>query len=107
MRLIWILFLNKDNSKLIKNIKLDLTDYSPTQIKNLIFKEFQLDCECNIRLRNTRGCLVPINQYIDDNCKPTAYILETYKVKKNSSERPVITNMLRPVTNRPEVKNQL
>lgn len=102
-----MLLLKNDNSQLIKKIKLDSSDHTSSQVKSLIIREFNLDYDANIRLRNTSGSLVPINQYLDMNTKKTPYILETYKIRKaGPSRQPSIPDRpatMRPVTHRPEV----
>lgn len=102
MKIFWIiLYVSKDRSR-IKNIKIDARDYTSQEMKKLIYQEFDLDYDTNLRLRNNQNCLIPINMHIEANTKKNPYILEVYKLQRNSQKN---TGMVksRPVTHRPEV----
>ena len=86
MKLIWMIFKegDKDESALIKCIKLDHAEHDSNQVKDLIYEEFQFNRGMHIRLRNRIGNLIPINQHVPVNTKKDPYSLETFTLLKQN-----------------------
>ena len=96
MNLFWIIWTQPNGKSIIKRIKIaTINNYSSKDIRQMIFKEFNLDFDVNIRLRNYNGYIVPITKDLDVNTKMDPYSLQVYREAKQNSNR--------IVTNRPEV----
>ena len=106
MKIFWVIYCSQqtDATKYsIKSIRVDASDYSAKEMKDFIYRAFDMDQESNnIRLRNGRDNLVPINRNIEANTKKDPYILEVCRFSKNQKQKPNDL-LLRPVTRRPEV----
>ena len=85
MKMIWITLLG--NSPKIGFIKIDSNFHSSDEIKNLVYKEFSIDFDKGIRLRNRYNSIVPINDSLDPNTKREPYYLEVYATQNKASKR--------------------
>ena len=80
---LWIIF----NGKL-KEIRL-LNYKQATSVKENLKKAFELD-NFNFRLRNSKGHLIVINQFIKINSIKNPYTLETYELNINQNTKSFI-----------------
>ncbi len=106
MKIFWVIHYPQktDATKYsIKSIRIDTSDYSAKEMKDFIYKAFDMNPDTNnIRLRNCQDNLVPINRNIEANTKKDPYILEVYRFSKAKRQKQNEL-LLRPVTRRPEV----
>ena len=77
---VWIAKNEKSKgSVLIKSVQIGLNDTS-LRVKERIFVTFELSITINVRLRNSKGNIVPINRHLPVNSKKAPYKLETYEL---------------------------
>ncbi len=104
MKIFWVIYYTNtdETSHCIKNIKFDSGDYSAFEIKDLIYKSFNLEPNLfNLRLRNRQGNLMPINKNIEANTKKDPFYLEVYRYRINSIRKQ--NEPFRPVTRQTRV----